>query len=95
MESRLYRLGANFAYNIIVIEGITIDRFTVSPDCDKVWFEFEDPEDPYNCLQVCLQDVKLDSNWVTVIKLLNVTELYSTFSMNNIVDMVYQITRSW
>ena len=80
---------------ITVVQGIDIDSYTVSPDGNKVWLAFEDPDDEYNALEVCLQNTKIDGEYITLIRIVNVTEFWSTFTVVNICDIVCHITNEW
>ena len=82
-------------HQITIIQGIDIDSYTVSPDGNKVWLAFEDPDDEYNALEVCLQNTKMDCKYTTLIRIVNVTEFWSTFTDTNICDIVCQITNRW
>lgn len=82
-------------YQIIVICGVDIDSYTVNPDGNKVWLAFEDPDDEYNALEVCLQNTKIDGEYITLVRIVNVTEFWSTFTDTNICDIVCQITNRW
>ena len=86
---------SKIVYQIIVVCGVDIDSYTVSPDGNKVWLAFEDPNDEYNALEVCLQNTKTDCKYTTLIRIVNVTEFWSTFTATNICDIVCQITNRW
>ena len=86
---------SDIVYQIIVVCGVDIDSYTVSPDGNKVWLAFEDPNDEYNALEVCLQNTKTDCKYTTLIRIVNVTEFWSTFTATNICDIVCQITNRW
>lgn len=82
-------------FQIIVVCGVDIDSYMVSPDGNRVWLAFEDPDDEYNALEVCLQNTKMDCKYTTLIRIVNVTEFWSTFTDTNICDIVCQITNRW
>lgn len=96
VEDEEFRNWVSKIVNLItVVRGVDIDSYTVSPDGNKVWLAFEDPDDEYNALEVCLQNTKIDGEYITLIRIVNVTEFWSTFTDTNICDIVCQITNRW
>lgn len=96
VEDEEFRNWVSKIVNLItVVQGVDIDSYTVSPDGNKVWLAFEDPDDEYNALEVCLQNTKIDGEYITLIRIVNVTEFWSTFTDTNICDIVCQITNRW
>ena len=85
----------DIVYDLTVDRGITIDSYQVSTDKDKIWLGFDNPDDEYEALEVCLQSIKIGDKYVTKIRLLNVTEFSSTFTSENIADIVCEITNRW